>query len=144
MTNNTTITTIITIKRHTALPIESKKVLVVIICVAEYKNKRILHPLPGAKTDKSRLLRIFKEKYKYDIITNKSCYVTNNDVNDILHKAKEAFQNENNGYDAGNVCYSGHGDGDNLLLSNFDITRASIIETSIMSTHIAKSIETTN
>ena len=100
-------------------PIELKKVLVVMICVAEYKQTKC--NLPGAKLDKLRLLHIFKEIYKYDIIMNKKPYVTNDDVEGILFEARKMFKDEQRKYKSIIVCYSGHGNQDNLLLSNYNI-----------------------
>ena len=111
---------------QTKEPIELKKILVLIICVATYSKKSdinhipVLDDLPGTKTDKSRLLNVFRNNYKYDIIMNKDSYVTNRDVEIILNKAKEQFRMKQNGYQAIIVLYSGHGDRDHLLLSNYD------------------------
>lgn len=95
------------------------KILVVIICVEMYENKRMSN-LPGTSTDKARLVKVIHEQYKYDIIMNKDPTVTAEDVKDILQKAEDRFSNDKYGYDAIFVCFSGHGNHDNLLLSDFD------------------------
>ena len=96
--------------------IELNTMLVVIICVGEYKSPS-LKTLNGTIIDKQRLSQLFKTYYNYTIIANKTPFVTAQDVEDILSTAKTQLRDEQ--YDGVIMFYSGHASLHHLRLSNF-------------------------
>ena len=88
----------------------------VIICVGDYLNA---NDLPGTQRDKERLASIFKNEYNYDIIGNKSSFVTYTDMENILSSAKQKFRIKSNGYKGIIVIYSGHGNERYCILSDY-------------------------
>eukprot|EP01084_Bolivina_argentea_P154476 269282_1 len=96
--------------------INLNRVLAVLIFVGEYYN---LRNLPGTQTDKKRIFDLLHDKYKYDVIANKRSKVTKDDMDDILHEAKKKFRKKENEYQAIMIFFSGHGNSEWLLLSDF-------------------------
>eukprot|EP01083_Nonionella_stella_P099688 280289_1 len=103
------------------------RVLVVIICVEEYlpqnKSKEdykngALQNLRGSTSDKENLVQLFTKKFKYDGLCNRKKSVTDTDVVNILNEAQKMFKKSKLGYQCIMVFYSGHGDRDNVILSN--------------------------
>ena len=94
------------------------KILVVLVCVGIYDgDKTGLLPLKGTSTDHKRMKRLFGSEYKYTIITNKSPKVTEKDFKTILRQAETEFTE--NEYDGIITIFSGHGNRDYLLLSDY-------------------------
>ena len=95
--------------------------MVLIISIAKYDWNKI-DPLPGTQNDKLRLKRLFRQNYDYKVITTKNDRVTEDDVERILLDAKKEFKNEKAQYQGIMIFWSGHGDQNNLLMSDYKKT----------------------
>ena len=90
--------------------------LVVVICVGEYDGRP--NNLPGTQKDLENLVSLFRDKYEYEVFHTNIARVTYNDMDLLLNEARVEFMK--NEYDGIIVCFSGHGDKDSLLCSDFD------------------------
>ena len=84
--------------------IKLNNILVLLICIEKYDT---LSNLPGTQTDKQRLHQLFTDIYGYKVISNKSPYVTEDDMDDILLRAKKEFRRTDINYNGIMVFYSG-------------------------------------
>ena len=86
--------------------IKLDKMLVLLICIGQYDSDTLWN-LPGTQTDKQRLHQLFTDIYGYKVISNKSPYVTEDDMDDILLRAKKEFRRTDINYNGIMVFYSG-------------------------------------
>ena len=99
--------------------IKLHKILVLLICVGTYDSDK-MHDLNGTSTDKSRLTSLFTKYYNYKVISNPRPRVTEDNLNQLLLNAAKEFKRKDITYQAILVFYSGHGDTNHLLLSDYD------------------------
>ena len=93
--------------------------LVLIISIAVYDSEKI-NSLPGTLNDKLRLKKLFQDVYDYKIIATQNERVTEYDMKKILLETEQEFSNKSENYQGIMIFYSGHGDEQNLLLSDYD------------------------
>ena len=95
--------------------------LVLLICVGQYDSEDA-DSLPRTQNDKTRLYQLFHDIYGDEVMQNESSRVTENDMDDILLKAKQEFKKKEKQYKGIMVFYSGHGDLNNdMLLVNLSL-----------------------
>ena len=86
------------------------------------KNKNKLQDLKCTKMDKSNMLKLFGNKYGFDIIYNKYDHCTLADFYNILNIVEYYFLDEAK-YQSLIFIFSGHGDKDNIILSDYSETK---------------------
>eukprot|EP01084_Bolivina_argentea_P207217 353598_1 len=75
-----------------------KKVLVVLLCIGEYDTrKRVreeenINNLKNTPINKSKMIELFSDKMKYNIITNKYARVTSQEYEDLVAQAQTEFR----------------------------------------------------
>eukprot|EP01084_Bolivina_argentea_P115788 205846_1 len=93
--------------------------LVVLVCVGKYdgKGKKKLPNLKGTKTDALNMTKLFKESFNYNVLQNSNERCTLDDLKRLLSDAVIEFNSGD--YQSIIVIYSGHGDKDTLILSDY-------------------------
>ena len=98
--------------------------LVIVIAIEKYDDPSI-NDLPGTQIDKQNLIELFEKEYKYKVITHEGNKVTVAKMRKLLEKAKERFKyptikdDRCDKWDGIIICYSGHGNGEYLICSDF-------------------------
>ena len=95
------------------------KILILLICIGRY-DLDSLHDLSGPTTDQSRLSSLFTDYYDYKVISNPNPRVTESDFESLLLSAKNEFKRKDINYQGIFIFYCGHGDTNNLILSDYD------------------------
>ena len=96
---------------------EVKRAYVLIVTVSDYSAAPPMKNLPGAETDKSTLLKLFKS-FGYTITCSESQTLNRDDFNELLADAQYHLRKHHTDYDAFIFAFSGHGDEENVRLSD--------------------------
>ena len=89
--------------------------LVVIIAIEKYECSEI-DDLPGTVQDKQKLIELFRDQYKYKVLSNDGNTLNEEGMRSLLDEAREEFMD--NKYDGIIVCFSGHGHLNYVLCSD--------------------------
>eukprot|EP01084_Bolivina_argentea_P131549 232176_1 len=91
--------------------------LILVVCITSYDYCK---DLPGTQIDKQNMYKLWHYKYKFEVIQNNTKRVDYDDFNDLINdcRSKLSRKQNKNKYDALFIIYSGHGDEDNIILSD--------------------------
>ena len=97
------------------------KCLVLIVCIEDYENE--VHPklgdLPATQHDKANLLSLFEDECKFKVMRNDDTKrVDRKSFRKLIHQAQGELLTNYAKYHAFIFAFSGHGDANNILLSD--------------------------